>query len=135
MDRCMLCIEFNQTDMFVREIRSAGNIALQSKSDLQAILNYQRKSTIGWSIHNILLVKHIARIGLIIQDFFGGLFSLAQLFLDAVLADDASGISGNLAKFGLSMLAMSFDVLFMFQHYILYRDRKEPAEESEPILA
>ena len=39
----------------------------------QAYLNYKRKSTVGWSIVNILL------------DFTGGTFSIAQLFIDAAL--------------------------------------------------
>jgi cystinosin len=58
-----------------------------------------------------------------------------QLFLDAFLSNDFSGVFGNLAKLGLSLLAMGFDVLFIIQHYVLYRDRKEaPNEETEPIL-
>ena|SRR5579871_3580379 len=102
--------------------------------DVQAVLNYRRQSTTGWSIHNILLV--IAPFLISFQDFSGGLLSLAQLFLDAFLANDFSGIVGNLPKFGLSILAMSFDVLFMAQHYILYRDRKDPdRDERRPILS
>lgn len=38
---------------------------------MQAWYNYRRKSTIGWSIGNILL------------DFTGGSLSLLQMFLDA----------------------------------------------------
>lgn len=60
---------------------------------------------------------------------------MAQLFLDAFISRDFSGIVGNLAKFGLSFLAMGFDILFMFQHYVLYRKPvKEPESEREPIL-
>jgi cystinosin len=60
---------------------------------------------------------------------------MAQLFLDAFLSHDFSGIAGNLAKFGLSLLAMGFDILFMFQHYVLYRKQvKETESEREPIL-
>jgi cystinosin len=60
---------------------------------------------------------------------------MSQLLLDAFLANDFSGISGNLAKLGLSLLAMSFDLLFMFQHYILYRQRDKATEgETQPIL-
>ena len=36
---------------------------------MQAYMNYQRKSTQGWSIGNVLL------------DFTGGAFSLLQMFL------------------------------------------------------
>jgi cystinosin len=60
---------------------------------------------------------------------------LAQLFLDAFIANDFTGIFGNPAKFGLSLLAMSFDVLFMIQHYILYQEPDEASEnEREPIF-
>ena len=60
---------------------------------------------------------------------------MAQLFLDAFVAKDFSGIAGNLAKFGLSVLAMGFDILFMLQHYVLYRkSSKESEPEVQPIL-
>ncbi|KAF8539539.1 PQ loop repeat-domain-containing protein [Trichophaea hybrida] len=78
----------------------------------QAFLNYQRKSTIGWSIHNILL------------DISGGILSLAQLILDSSLQSDWSGLTGNPIKFFLSQIAIGFDLVFMFQHYILYRGRE-----------
>jgi len=101
----------------------------------KAVLNYRRQSTIGWSIHNILLVWGFLPFSLTLQDFSGGLLSLAQLFLDAFLSNDFSGIVGNLAKLGLSLLAMSFDVLFIFQHYVLYPQQdKSDASESQPIL-
>ncbi|KZO93217.1 hypothetical protein CALVIDRAFT_583390 [Calocera viscosa TUFC12733] len=79
----------------------------------QAWLNYQRKSTVGWSIVNILL------------DFSGGILSLAQLFLDSWLASDWTGVTGNPVKFGLSFLSILFDVLFILQHYVLYRHARE----------
>ena len=61
---------------------------------------------------------------------------MTQLFLDAFLANDYSGIRGNLAKFGLSLFAMGFDILFMFQHYVLYpaREKEETDSERRPIL-
>ena len=60
---------------------------------------------------------------------------MAQLFLDAFIANDFSGIIGNPAKLVLSLLAMSFDILFMFQHYILYRNPDKASEsERRPIL-
>lgn len=60
---------------------------------------------------------------------------MAQLFLDAFISNDFSGVFGNPAKFGLSLLAMAFDLLFMFQHYILYRKPDKASEnERQPIL-
>ncbi|EJT97601.1 cystinosin [Dacryopinax primogenitus] len=79
----------------------------------QAWLNYQRKSTVGWSISNILL------------DFSGGVLSLAQLFLDSWLARDWTSITGNPVKFGLSFLSILFDMLFILQHYVFYRHTRE----------
>ncbi|KAI8333441.1 PQ loop repeat-domain-containing protein [Chlamydoabsidia padenii] len=77
----------------------------------QLWMNYRRKSTIGWSIHNILL------------DFTGGILSVAQLVLDAAISGDWSGITGDPVKFGLGFVAIVFDLLFMGQHFILYRER------------
>jgi len=60
----------------------------------QVWMNYQRKSTDGWSISNVLL------------DFSGGLLSVMQLCLDAALADDWSAVVGNPAKLLLGNLSM-----------------------------
>ncbi|KAF9956921.1 hypothetical protein BGZ70_009701 [Mortierella alpina] len=79
----------------------------------QVYLNYSAQSTVGWSIHNILL------------DFTGGALSIAQLVLDASISRDWSGISGDPVKFGLGFLSIAFDLVFMTQHYILYRNRED----------
>lgn len=52
----------------------------------QVSLNYQRHSTIGFRVENLL------------ADLGGGLLSLAQLVLDAALAGDWTGITGHPAK-------------------------------------
>ena len=75
----------------------------------QVRLNYLRQSTHGWSIAQILL------------DFVGGLLSLIQLIIDSSLQADWSGITGNPIKFGLSNVSMFFDIIFVFQHFVLYR--------------
>ncbi|KAI5814058.1 PQ loop repeat-domain-containing protein [Pyronema omphalodes] len=67
----------------------------------QAYLNYQRKSTIGWSIENILL------------DLSGGYYR------------DWSGILGNPVKFFLGQISLGFDVVFLVQHWGLYKEREE----------
>ncbi|KAF9357268.1 hypothetical protein BGX26_004011 [Mortierella sp. AD094] len=79
----------------------------------QVYINWVAKSTVGWSIHNILL------------DFTGGVLSISQLVLDAYISGDWSGISGDPVKFGLGFLSIAFDLVFMTQHYILYRDRTD----------
>eukprot|EP00913_Durusdinium_trenchii_P014648 g13743.t1 len=71
-------------------------------------LNYQRKSTVGWTIYNVLL------------DFTGGLLSVAQLLLDSWLTDDWSKVSGDPAKLMLGNVSVFFDIIFMVQHYCLY---------------
>ncbi len=98
----------------------------------QVVLNYQRKSTVGWSISGILL------------DFSGGVLSDLQLVLDSIDAGDLySGITGNLAKLGLGMVSIGFDIIFMWQHYILYphsaryhqRSRRTAEDEEDNVAA
>lgn len=92
----------------------------------QVILNFQRKSTAGWSIWNILL------------DFTGGTLSDLQLVLDCADLKDFSGITHNKPKFALGSLSIVFDLVFLFQHYFLYRDTAATTagttEASEPLL-
>ncbi|XP_077518189.1 uncharacterized protein LOC144128569 [Amblyomma americanum] len=75
----------------------------------QAYLNFKRKSTSGWSIGNILL------------DFTGGTLSFVQMCLIAYNYNDWTSLFGNVVKTGLSFISMAFDVLFIVQHYVLYR--------------
>ncbi|RKP01643.1 hypothetical protein CXG81DRAFT_1767, partial [Caulochytrium protostelioides] len=75
----------------------------------QAWSNYRRRSTSGWSI------------GTCLADFAGGVFSIVQLFLDASIAGDFSGIRGNAPKLLLGVISLFFDVIFITQHYVLYR--------------
>jgi cystinosin len=95
----------------------------------QAILNYRRKSTVGWSIGNILM------------DFTGGVLSMLQMILNSYnysmkvlnffglkfkrenfkFSDDWQSLFGDPTKFGLGLFSALFDVLFIIQHYVLYR--------------
>ncbi len=80
-------------------------------------LNYKRKSTVGWSLANVLL------------DLTGGTLSLAQEVLDTLaLGKSFFGGGGfNIVKFILSVMSIIFDSIFLFQHYVLYADaRKNP---------
>ena len=78
----------------------------------QAWANFQRKSTTGWSINQVLL------------DVIGGVLSIVQLVIDSSLQSDWSGITGNPVKLGLANVSIIFDVIFMVQHYILYKGSK-----------
>ncbi|XP_048469832.1 cystinosin-like [Rhincodon typus] len=79
----------------------------------QAYMNYRRKSTIGWSIGNVLL------------DFTGGSFSIVQMFLQSYNNDEWLLIFGDPTKFGLGLFSVLFDIFFMIQHYCLYRQKSD----------
>ncbi|MEW5313942.1 MAG: hypothetical protein WDW38_005472 [Sanguina aurantia] len=76
----------------------------------QVILNHTRRSTVGWSIHNVLL------------DISGGLLSLLQLVMDCTAKGDWHAVTGNPVKFGLGFISLFFDAIFSVQHYVLFRD-------------
>jgi len=84
----------------------------------QAWTNFKRKSTVGWSIIQVQL------------DFWGGILSISQLIIDSSLQGDWSGIAGNPAKFALANISIVFDIIFMSQHYILYRKATRVEESS-----
>ena len=72
-------------------------------------MNYLRKSTVGWSIGNVML------------DFTGGFFSIGQMFIISYNNNDWGSIFGDPTKFGLGLFSVLFDIFFMYQHYIIYR--------------
>lgn len=67
--------------------------------------NCKRKSTKGWSIFNILL------------DLVGGAFSIASGGLSV-----ENGL--NLTKMALAILTVIYDLIFIIQHYVLFRDNR-----------
>ena len=82
----------------------------------QVLMNYRRKSTEGWSMGNILF------------DFLGGLLSLTQMILLAINYNDWSSIFGSVTKLGLGILSIGFDLVFIVQHYVLYKASKQQAD-------
>ncbi|UYV64742.1 CTNS [Cordylochernes scorpioides] len=86
----------------------------------QAVYNYRRKSTQGWSIGNILL------------DLTGGTLSILQMFVISINFNDWYYIFGNFAKLGLGLVSILFDFVFIYQHYFLYwgRSAQEDMEEE-----
>lgn len=84
----------------------------------QAYMNWRRKCTKGWSIGNIIL------------DFTGGALSFGQMGVESINSGDWSEFK-NFAKLGLSLLSIFFDLLFMFQHYILYWGNKPPETDEK----
>jgi len=90
----------------------------------QCVSNFKRKSTIGWNIHNILL------------DFTGGAFSFGQNIIDS--CRDAFSVTSegqskplNIAKYALSFISIFFDIIFMVQHYILFRNSNSDLGEKK----
>ncbi|KAI0980329.1 hypothetical protein GJ496_007489 [Pomphorhynchus laevis] len=80
------------------------------KSIPQIYFNYQRKSTVGWSIAAIIF------------DALGGLCSFLQQFIIAVNYEKWSVIYGNVVKLLLGIGSILFDIIFIIQHYVLYRN-------------
>lgn len=82
----------------------------------QVLLNYQRKSTSGWNLWNVIF------------DCTGGVLSMLQLVLDSVdLGDFQNGLLGNIPKLILGFITLSFDATFFFQHSF-YQDSRGHGE-------
>jgi cystinosin len=79
----------------------------------QLWMNFARRSTVGWSIGNVLL------------DFTGGTLSEAQLLLDCGVTGKWSDAFGNPVKLGLGLLSIVFDIAFMLQHYVCFPSGRE----------
>eukprot|EP00271_Cylindrocystis_brebissonii_P006825 TRINITY_DN19655_c0_g1_i1.p1 TRINITY_DN19655_c0_g1~~TRINITY_DN19655_c0_g1_i1.p1 ORF type:complete len:285 (-),score=29.50 TRINITY_DN19655_c0_g1_i1:328-1182(-) len=92
----------------------------------QAWFNFVRRSTLGWSIGNILL------------DITGGLGALLQMVLQAWDQKSSEIFFGNPGKLCLSLETIAFDTLFIVQHYILYPEKLlstgNGSSETEPFV-
>ena len=55
--------------------------------------------------------------------------STVQLLGDCYDTDDWGGISGDVVKFGLGMVSIIFDIIFMVQHYVFYSP-KSPSKAN-----
>lgn len=98
-----------------------------TKYTTQAIYNCKRGSTEGWSIFNILC------------DFTGGVLSVLQSVIKAVACGDSPfGGALNLIKYLLGIFTIIFDILFMIQHYIIYKNKKPkshlPLEDESDVI-
>eukprot|EP01083_Nonionella_stella_P067959 180098_1 len=88
----------------------------------QMYMNFKDKSTTGWSIYVVLL------------DFMGGSLSLLQQILSGFNTNDWSFVSDNIPKLILGLEPVVFDMIFMFQHYVLYGDNDSPLRLSKAEL-
>ena len=81
--------------------------------------NYERKSTQGWSIFNIVM------------DFTGGFFSFGQMGLETIFGID---VKINVVKFVLGITVMIYDIGFMIQHYCLYNPKHTKDSKEYVVL-
>lgn len=88
----------------------------------QVLHNHRRRSTEGWNLTNVLL------------DLSGGMLSFSQVALDAAARHDLSVITGNPAKLWIAALSIGYDVIFVLQHYVLYKEQagQEAVEQTTP---
>lgn len=79
----------------------------------QVWINYKSKSTEGFSIEGVWL------------DFSGGVLSILQMVILAYNFDDWLSLFGDFVKFWLGAISIGYDLILLFQHYILYRKKKK----------
>lgn len=89
----------------------------------QVILHMNNKSTMGWSLENVVL------------DLIGGLCSLSQSVVDAADANNIYLVLGNPIKLALGVISLMFDVIFIFQYFYYRRHESSlEIEESDPLI-
>uniref|UniRef100_A0A5K3FRK2 PQ loop repeat protein n=1 Tax=Mesocestoides corti TaxID=53468 RepID=A0A5K3FRK2_MESCO len=71
----------------------------------QVALNCRRRSTVGWSLGNVVC------------DFVGGVLSVFQMFLIAYNRDDWTSVIGSPTKLILGLISVGFDCIFFGQHH------------------
>ncbi|XP_027359361.1 cystinosin homolog [Abrus precatorius] len=84
----------------------------------QAVMNFMRKSTDGWSV------------GFTLLDFSGGLANYAQMVLQSIDQGSWKNIYGNVGKLTISLVSVFFDIIFMCQHFLLYPSTNNRSETS-----
>ncbi|XP_030948601.1 cystinosin homolog [Quercus lobata] len=87
----------------------------------QAVMNFTRKSTAGFSIGYILL------------DFTGGTTNFLQMIVQSIDQGSLVNFFGNLGKMLVSLVSIFFDLIFMCQRYVLYPPN-ENAEVSPKLV-
>ncbi|XP_015262366.1 PREDICTED: cystinosin [Gekko japonicus] len=75
---------------------------------------------VSWNFHRKATLAHSAD-GSPLLDFTGGAFSLLQMFLQSYNNDEWRLVFGDPTKFGLGLFSIIFDIVFIIQHYCLYR--------------
>ncbi|KAL7100552.1 hypothetical protein ACP275_08G004700 [Erythranthe tilingii] len=80
----------------------------------QALLNFKRKTTSGFSVGNILL------------DFLGGITNAIQMVMQSIDQNSLENLFGNIGKTLLALVTIFFDIVLLIQHYLLYPSKKIP---------
>lgn len=88
----------------------------------QLMLNYRRKSTVGWTISGVLL------------DIPGCMLSITQLLLDSWATNDWSAVTGDPVKLLLAFASLAMDSLFILQHYVWFAESHHDVNEVTPLL-
>ncbi|KAL7140675.1 hypothetical protein ABFS83_08G004700 [Erythranthe nasuta] len=78
----------------------------------QALLNFKRKTTSGFSVGNILL------------DFLGGITNAIQMVMQSIDQNSLENLFGNIGKTLLALVTIFFDIVLLIQHYLLYPSMK-----------
>ena len=52
--------------------------------------------------------------------------------MEAFIKSDMSAVTGDPVKFGLGLVSVIFDIMFMIQHYSLYRENNAKLLEEAP---
>ncbi|XP_054802173.1 cystinosin homolog [Prosopis cineraria] len=86
----------------------------------QAIMNFMRKSTDGFSISNILL------------DLSGGMANYGQMVVQSMDQGSWNNFYGNIGKMMLSLVTVFFDTFFICQHFVLYPAKKTYKTVADP---
>ncbi|KAL4468847.1 hypothetical protein ABPG72_008774 [Tetrahymena utriculariae] len=93
------------------------------KYTIQVVWNIKRQSTEGWNIFNILC------------DITGGTLSVLQSVIKAIACgDNPFGGALNAVKYLLGLISIFFDVIFILQHYVIYRGKKPKTVQQEDDL-
>jgi cystinosin len=71
----------------------------------QLLWNRTRRCTFGWSIFSVLM------------DLTGGIFSVLETVLETLVVEH---FRINITKLILGSLTIVYDLLFVYQHYVLY---------------
>ncbi|KAI3843872.1 hypothetical protein MKX03_036968 [Papaver bracteatum] len=77
----------------------------------QALLNFTRKSTEGLAI------------GIILLDFLGGVTNSTQMITQSIDQGSFENFRGNSGKILLCLVTILYDLVILFQHYVLYHSK------------